>query len=181
MTTARALIRQRADMGGDLGEIVSDVNRQLAADVGASGRFMTLFYSRFDAERGIVRWARAGHDPAIFHDPSAALFEELGGRGLPLGVFERAEFEVCERRLPPGGIVLIGTDGIWETHNPAGEMLGKEAVCDIISREAHRSAEEILGAVIEAVEHFRGGVHQEDDITLVVVKAVAKGPGDPTC
>ena len=127
MTTARALIRQRAAMGGSMTEIVSDVNRQLTKDIEASGSFMTLFYGLFDPKAGSVRWVRAGHDPAIFYDPSGALFEELEGKGLALGVLEPAEFEACERPLRPGNIVIIGTDGIWEARNPDGDMFGKES------------------------------------------------------
>ena len=43
MATARALLRQRLSLPGDLAEAFSDVNSQLAQDVGASGQFMTLF------------------------------------------------------------------------------------------------------------------------------------------
>jgi sigma-B regulation protein RsbU (phosphoserine phosphatase) len=177
MTTARALIRQRAAMGGGIGEIVSDVNRLLVQDIEASGRFMTLFYSRLEPGALRVCWVRAGHDPAIFYDSSARRFDDLGGKGLPLGVLDTAEFEVCERPLHPGDVLVIGTDGIWEARNPGGEMFGKGAVCDVIGRCIGQSAAAILQAVVDAVSRFQDGADREDDITLVVIK-VEKNPSE---
>jgi sigma-B regulation protein RsbU (phosphoserine phosphatase) len=170
MTTARALIRQRAAMGGSLDAIVSDVNRHLTADIEASGRFMTLFYMRLDPGAMRTEWVRAGHDPALFYNPEADVFDELMGKGVPLGVMDTAEYEVCRRSMKPGDIFVIGTDGIWEARNPDGEMFGKRSVREIIERCAHQPAGRILEAVVDAVERFQDGSSREDDITLVVIK-----------
>ena len=172
MTTARALIRQRSALGGGIGDIVSDVNRLLVADIEASGRFMTLFYSRLEPRAMRVSWVRAGHDPAIFFDSAASRFHELGGDGLPLGVLDTTAYEIRERFLNVGDIMVIGTDGIWEARNPRGEMFGKQALCDLIADNAERPAKDILAAVVGAVERFQNGTDREDDITLVVIKVL---------
>jgi sigma-B regulation protein RsbU (phosphoserine phosphatase) len=69
MATARALIRQRSLMPGSIGEVVSDVNRQLSRDVLETGSFMTLFYLDVDARNNRLAWVRAGHDPALIYNP----------------------------------------------------------------------------------------------------------------
>ena len=69
MTTARAFLRQRMSRAGDLNQIAADVNRQLARDVEDSGQFMTLFLCEIDIDDQLVRWVRAGHDPAMIYDP----------------------------------------------------------------------------------------------------------------
>jgi len=33
--------------------------------------------------------------------------------------------------LAEGQIIFLGTDGIWETHDPRGKMFGKKPVQDI--------------------------------------------------
>jgi sigma-B regulation protein RsbU (phosphoserine phosphatase) len=105
---------------------------------------------------------------------------------MPLGIFDPVEFELCERALLPGNIVVIGTDGIWESLNQRREMFGKSAVFEIVTENAHRPAGEILQAVIDALERFMDGVDREDDITLVVIKVLpppsiwaAPGGADP--
>ncbi len=170
MTTARALIRQRYAMPGDISQIVSDVNRHLTKDVQESGQFMTLFYSEIDSREKNIKWVRAGHDPALLYDQNTDRFEELAGTGIPLGVFESTVYEASYRKIAAGQIILIGTDGIWETHNTTGDMFGKDKLKKIIRDHAKAPATKIVATIIDEVENFRKPLEQEDDITLVVVK-----------
>ncbi len=97
-------------------------------------------------------------------------FEELAGKGLPLGVNAAGVYSESGRSLDNGRLLVIGTDGIWETRNPAGEMFGKERFRALIRTHAHFPADAILQAIIAAVDEFRGPQSTEDDITLIVVK-----------
>ena len=174
MATARAFMRQRSSRSGSLAEVVSDVNRQLTRDVEDTGRFMTLFYLMIDLEARRMSWVRAGHDPAIWYDPKSGQFEELLGEGTALGVDENVQFvEYQKPGLKEGQILLLGTDGLWETQNPSGSMFGKDGIYEIIRQNTAASAREILNAIVAELEHFRQGREPEDDITLVVIK-VAK-------
>jgi len=170
MATARAMLRQRASMPGEANTIITDVNRHLTLDTYHTGQFMTLFYCEFDAEERIVRWVRAGHDPAIAYDPGADEFDELKGQGIALGLDATYEYSEFQRTIVPGQVIVIGTDGIWEMHNTAGEMFGKDALCEIIRANASAPANTILSAITDALNRFRGGQECEDDITMVVVK-----------
>ena len=173
MTTARALLRQRAAMPGDIRQVMTDVNLQLARDVEESGRFMTLFCIEVDVRRKVIHWVRAGHDPALLYDPAGDTFSELSGRGLPLGVFEQSDFELHRQNIAVGQIIVIGTDGIWETADPDGNLFGKRRLRDIIRAHADRPAAEMIQAITETVDRFRLPGEQEDDITLVIVKITA--------
>ncbi|MBT8365276.1 MAG: SpoIIE family protein phosphatase [Deltaproteobacteria bacterium] len=170
MATARALIMLRASMPGEAAGIISDVNRHLSLDTAKTGNFMTFFYSELTARGAEVRWVRAGHDPALVYDPSVDAFDELKGQGLPLGFDDSIEYDSFQRRLEPGQVIVIGTDGIWETHNRTSEMFGKEALMEIIRNNHTASARQIVDTVTEALEQFRGDEAPEDDITLVVIK-----------
>jgi sigma-B regulation protein RsbU (phosphoserine phosphatase) len=171
MASARAALRLRASLPGGPAEIIADVNRQFTADVNGSGAFMTLFYLAIDSTRAAVRWVRAGHDPAIWYDPDSGRFEEFGGQGVPLGIDEDAVFEERERiNLRSGGIIFIGTDGIWETAGPDGRLFGKDALRDLIRTTSERSARDITKAVVQALDDFRKGLKPSDDITMVVIK-----------
>ena len=173
MTTARAFLRQRASMTGNLNQIITDVNRQLSRDVEDSGRFMTLFFCEIDRLNKIIRWVNAGHDPAVTFDPDSGNFEELEGHSLPLGVSERAAYQESQRKIRPGQIILIGTDGIWESQNARGQMFGKERFRHVISTHARKTAIEILQAVIDEIDTFCHPLENEDDVTLVVIKVEA--------
>ena len=171
MASARAALRLRASLGGSLSAIVADVNRQFTEDVGDSGAFMTLFYLSVDGMRKTARWVRAGHDPAIYFDPASGRFEEFSGHGAPLGMEKGVLFEEQRRAgLKSGGMIFIGTDGIWETADPQGEMFGKQRLREILRTRHSDSAREIIQAVSQALEKHRQGLKPADDITMVVVK-----------
>ena len=72
--------------------------------------------------------------------------------------------------LSRGQIIMIGTDGLWETQNKSGEMFGKERLKVLIREHAQSSAEEMLTSIIDSLKIFQGSVKQEDDVTLVVAK-----------
>jgi len=170
MTTARAFLRQRTSRSGELDQVVADVNRQLTRDVEDSGRFMTLFICEVDRDNQIIHWVNAGHDPAMIYDREGGKFEELTGNALPLGVSEMTAYQKFDKKINPGQIIMMGTDGIWEAQNPQGEMFGKERFKDIIRHNAGRPAKEIMQAVIKQVDSFRHPLEKEDDVTLVVTK-----------
>jgi sigma-B regulation protein RsbU (phosphoserine phosphatase) len=170
MATARALIMLRSSMPGEAAGIINDVNRYLSLDTAQTGNFMTFFYCELTARGTEVRWVRAGHDPALVYDPSADAFDELKGQGLALGLDDTFEYDSFHRRMEPGQIIMIGTDGIWEMSNQAGERFGKKALMEIIRNNQTGSARKIVDTVTEALEQFRGDKTPEDDITLVVIK-----------
>jgi sigma-B regulation protein RsbU (phosphoserine phosphatase) len=170
MTTARAFLRQRASRSGELDHVVSDVNRQLTRDVEDSGRFMTLFICEIDRNNNVIHWVNAGHDPAMIYNREAGTFEELVGNSMPLGVSETAAYQKFDKKITPGQIIMMGTDGIWESQSPQGEMFGKERFKDIIRNNAVRPAKDIIQAVIEEVDRFCHPLEKVDDVTLVITK-----------
>jgi phosphoserine phosphatase RsbU/P len=169
MTAARAFLRMRASRPGHLGEIVTDMNRHLAADLGDIERFMTFFLLAVDGDS--VTWVGAGHDPALLMDPGSGTVAELEGDGPILGIDPDISFE--EHRAPfrgPGQVLALYTDGITETWSPGGELFGRERLKQSLLRHGHLGAGEILDGVIRDVQEFRGGAPHQDDLTLVVSK-----------
>ena len=170
MTSARALVRDRAYTVGGLAELMEGINRRLATDT-PSGQFMTLLYLVFNAQQRHVRWANAGHEPPILYDPSGERIEELKGGGVALGISTECVYDEHRREgLQPGQVIAMGTDGIWEARDPHGEFFGTDRFHEIIRTHADRSASEICEAVIDALVDFRKGAPQTDDVTLVVIK-----------
>ena len=171
MTTVRALLRCRVFLPGRLDEIMNDVNKLLWRDTSISGNFVTLFYLEVDRRQNTMRWVRGGHDPAMVYFPVSGEFSELKGNGLALGVDADWSFEYNELPVPnEEQLILIGSDGAWEVENATGEQFGKERIRQMLAAKSDLQPEEILRAIIEAINRFRGEKPQDDDITLIVVK-----------
>lgn len=174
MTTTRASLRHAAVDHEPIERVLGGVNRVLEADT-SDGRFMTLLFLRLDPQDHTLRWVSAGHDPAIIYTPGAGgSFAELtDASGVPLGVVPEYDYPAsAQTTLSPGQIVVAGTDGIWEARNINGAMFGKEKLKALIAEHAEKPAAEIARAVVDAVHEHHMGVHQQDDITVLVVKRV---------
>jgi phosphoserine phosphatase RsbU/P len=172
MTAARAYLRMRALRPGSLGEVVSDMNRNLAVDLGDVERyirFMTFFL--LEVRDDAVSWVSAGHEPALLVDPGSGTVVDLEGDGPLLGLDPDVAFR--ERRAPfrePGLVLALCTDGITEAWNDQGEQFGRERLKQSLLRHAPQDACVILEAVMRDFIDFLGPAPQKDDLTLVVLK-----------
>jgi sigma-B regulation protein RsbU (phosphoserine phosphatase) len=173
MTTARGILRSQAShQGTELVPFLADLNQHLVRDTEDS-YFMTLFYAVLDSETRTCRWISGGHGPILYYSSSEKMVTELPCSGIPLGILEETEFQDMQPiTMPVGTILLIGTDGIWETRNPKGELFGIQRLSSLLEKCSGASAAEIYSATMEAVVNFRDSAPQDDDVTLVVIKAI---------
>ena len=171
MATVRSSLRQRIASPGSISQVIADVNNQMVGDFAESGQFATLFYLTIDPSCRAAEWVRAGHDPAIYYDPAADEFLELGGFGMALGVEKDSQYEKNRRTdFPAGSIIVLGTDGIWETRDESGRMFGRTALYDVIRRHSAAAADTIMQATFNEINKFSSAGELEDDVTLVVIK-----------
>jgi sigma-B regulation protein RsbU (phosphoserine phosphatase) len=170
MTTARAMLHAFAPQSRTLSEVMSAINERLSDDVHA-GRFMTLFYLVVDPATRTLRWISAGHDPALLYRPADGSLHELAGEDIPLGVDASWHYRECTPFNGAGGdVVLMGTDGVWDTRNAEQESFGKERLKELLRTHAALPAGEICVAITDALQAFRDGAPQTDDLTLVVLR-----------
>jgi serine phosphatase RsbU (regulator of sigma subunit) len=171
MATARGVLRSHAQQCTSLGHLLTHVNELLVVDTDGQ-RFMTMLIGAIDVSSMSFRWASAGHDQPFLFDPdSGQLIEIESNNGLPLGVEDSATYiESVHTGLRPGQIMLIGTDGLWESRNAAGELFGKERVGEAMAALAQLTASEIEAGIYKRLQDFCGGCPNVDDITYVVIK-----------
>lgn len=173
MTSTRAYLRARAMQTGPLNQVTDDVNRLLCMDTGASGHFVTAFIASVWGNKREIRWVRAGHEPALLYNPDQDMFESLDGKGIALGVDPHVRYRMNTRSgLPRGTIILIATDGLWESKHGGNATFGKDAVRDVVWRYRHASAGTIADVLKESTINFHRHSKPEDDMTLVVIKFV---------
>jgi len=125
--------------------------------------------------------ATTGKETKYAHDVAAGIrsvikgetkeFLELAGSGMALGVDKHCRFE--ENRMEGfrrGGIIVMGTDGVWEARNERGRMFGLTAIYDVIRHKSAAGAVDIMEAIFGQIKKFRNAAELEDDVTLLVVK-----------
>jgi sigma-B regulation protein RsbU (phosphoserine phosphatase) len=170
MTAVRALVQSHSGAGYSVLPVMRAINRHLTAD-SARGTFVTLVYMIIEPGSRGIRWISAGQGPILFYDADRDAVEELEAHDIPLGVQTEWNFHESYRyQWPRAGVLMIGTDGIWETQNEAGEMFGRERLMQVVRASAGLPAAGICEAVCARLSEFRGRAPQRDDVTMVVVK-----------
>lgn len=149
---------------------LDDLNLELGPD-----EIVTLVYVLVDTARGTARVARAGHLPPIVTSPDGTVrVVEEGGSG-PLGAprDKRVEAEVD---LPPGGLLVLYTDGLVEDRATGLEEGTAQLAACLRDMAPYRQPTESLAIrVLELCPRDR----HEDDLALLVARYTA-GMETPT-
>lgn len=166
----RAYVHASLATGQNLTELISRLNDLLVADLPAS-RFVTFVGAVLDRRTHSALVLSAGHGPTYHYIASERRLVELRADGLPLGVEPGIEFpEPTRLELAPGDLLILLTDGLFESPNDQGERFGLDRLRTAIRDAADLDADEIIRHLTGASLAFSGGVPPEDDVTLVVVK-----------
>ena len=132
-------------------------------------RFATAFLGFLDLATGSLRFASAGHDPAILQRRDGRV-EWLERTGVPLGLFPDMGYDTGEARLEPGDTLMLYSDGLTEAANPADEEFGRERLARVCLEHRERGPESIAAAIDAALENFVEGRPYHDDRTVVIVQ-----------
>ena len=172
MATARGALHSLVDRHqSNVDMLASELNNQLCRGT-ANADFMTMFYGVLNPEERSLSWISAGQAPIFFYRTDGQV-HELHSSGIPLGIIEDTPYDTASLiNFASGEILLIGTDGIWETRNMEGEMFGDQRVIELLLQQANESADDIARQLISELDRFRGEHSRDDDITLMVVKAI---------
>lgn len=81
--------------------------------------YFTMWYGVYDKRTRTLRYASGGHPPALLLVDGAVT--ELGTPGLIIGGMPGSEFVTAERVMPPGALLYLFSDGVYEIHSPAPE------------------------------------------------------------
>src|SRR5262245_28172302 len=141
---------------------------QLFYENTAKSDYATLFFAEYDDQTRHLRYSNCGHPPAFLLRRDQAV-ERLESTSTVLGLFERWDCAIEERRLDPGDTLALYTDGATESSNLRGEEFGEERLLEALKQYRELSSQELLAAVTAQVRQF-GPREQADDITLIVAK-----------
>ncbi len=170
MTTVRAFLISAVENYSDPASLLNDINKWITKDCESSGNFTTMFFLELDPQTQILRWVRAGHEPPLHYHSQSGLVTNLESAGIVLGIDGSYTFENQFSEIDKGDIILLGTDGIFDTRNQADLVFGQDRVNEIIIQHKEQPAAVIQKTIVAEVKKFRGEVSQEDDLTLVVIK-----------
>ncbi len=171
MIGLRACLRAVARLQDDLATIMTLANWFLSEDVGED-RFATLFVAKLRPADRTFEYAGAGMGGFVVR--SGGNVENCSSTGMPIGVLvDSAQVISGPIALGDGDMLLVATDGLFESMASDSRMFGQQSILNIAVASRHKSPQEIINDMHRAVVDFTGAKQQADDITIIVVKAEA--------
>ncbi|MBP1678553.1 MAG: rsbU 7 [Bacteroidetes bacterium] len=180
MSKVQGIMRSLHAFGLGPRELLLRANALLHGDI-EKRSFVTAVGARFDTAGRNVRIARAGHLPVYHYRAGSGAVARILPRGLGLGLSANRLFdeELEEVSIPfaTGDVFVFVTDGVTEAERKGLEQLGEEKVMAVLQESAAEGAAAVRDAILGAVEAFAAGEKQNDDRTVVVVRATAHPAG----
>jgi phosphoserine phosphatase RsbU/P len=161
------ILRSHAPIEPGPAEMLSAVNNSLG-ERRIEGQFVSIIYAVWDDEARTLQVANSGLPRPIYcHNGKVEVIEATG---LPLGLFDDADYDEFNFRAKPGDLFVFFSDGILDARNQDGELFGRQRVEQIVSRAAGKSAEWIVDTLFKAVLEHAGSEDPFDDQTVVAIK-----------
>jgi sigma-B regulation protein RsbU (phosphoserine phosphatase) len=152
----QALVRSIAGVSADPLDLARQMNAHLSRYTPID-RFATAVFVVLNRDTGELTYVNAGHNaPMVFGTGSERSLEPTG---VPLGLFSEAVYTAGTALLPPGGALLLYTDGLTDSiSGDNAEDRLRNALAD-----ASGNTMQILKSLVDP--HFN-----EDDVTILLVK-----------
>ncbi len=161
------ILRSHAPIEPGPAEMLSAVNFSLG-ERRIDGQFVSLIYAVWDDRNRTLQVANSGLPRPIYcHDGKIEIIEATG---LPLGLFDDADYDEFSFRAKPGDMFVFFSDGILDASNKAEELFGRERVGEIVAANPNASANEMVKLIFQAVAEHASGVEAFDDQTVVAIR-----------
>jgi serine phosphatase RsbU (regulator of sigma subunit) len=167
MTGLQARVRMLAERPWDLAGMMSGLDRGVAGGC-PSNRFVSLVLCLLDGQTGEMEFCNAGHNAPILVRSDGEV-ELLPSGGTVLGIMPELGYEIGTRTLKPGDLLVIYSDGVTESLNPAEEEFGEDRLIELLQTLRGETAGEVITRVNAVLADWTAGSPPHDDLTLVAV------------
>ena len=112
----------------------------------------------------------AGMPPYFIYRANSNTTEEILLSGIPLGSFNKVEYDEHHTGFNKGDILAIISDGLAEAPNANGELFDYPQIQSIMTEFSHLDAKTLIDELMRQTDTWLAGAHNPDDITIVIIK-----------
>jgi len=169
MSATMSLFRREMNLGGSAGDILTRLNAHLYQALQAK-IFVTVGLAIYDKSNGelMIQYANAGHmPPYLLVD---GVLTDYIYPSMPLGVSPDSQYRSHSIEIPAGGRFIMYTDGMIESMNEQGTMVGFEGFEQYLlglnsELEPIQQINQLMNSIVPKVAN-----KAEDDMTIVMLK-----------
>lgn len=161
------LLRSTASLEPSPAQMLSAINLSLN-ERRIEAQYVSLAYAVWDDEHHQMTIANSGVPrPLVCRNGK---IERIQSDGLPLGLFEDADYEEVTVEANSGDVFVFISDGILDSFGPDGHQFGNKRLEEIVARSCSLSADGIVTAIFDAVSAHKKDRATFDDETVLAVK-----------
>jgi phosphoserine phosphatase RsbU/P len=150
------------------GEVLSALNQAFQME-NQNGLYFTIWYGVYHRPTGRLRYASAGHPPAILvSGPRGQRGEvkSLSAVGCPVGFIPDAPYVSQECSFAGPAQLFLFSDGAYEIARPDGTLLDFEDFEEVLTRAVPEEASE-LKELLRFVQEVHGSKDLDDDFSII--------------
>jgi phosphoserine phosphatase RsbU/P len=165
----RTVFAATAPFSDDPRQLLSWANTALVERAGTGADFVTAGCMTYHPEAKLLRWAYAGHPPALWmHDGHELV---APSQGSPLGIGADPEYVEGSLRSDGTAGVLLYTDGLTEARRD-GKLFGLEGVAAALGELDDPSPSEAVAILRSRVAEYAAG-RLSDDLCMLAARIAA--------
>lgn len=181
MTMLRGMLRAEVLNAHSPSRILQHLNHVMYADLENSNRFVTLFYSEYDAKTRTLSYSNAAHNPPLLWQAATGTLKRLDTLGMLIGLDMDSKYHEAHVQLQPGDTIIYYTDGFTDAGNQNGDRFDEENLARHFQWACQHcsSPQAILDYLFNQVQQFIGpDRHNDDDMTLIVMQVKPESEGE---
>ena len=121
-------------------------------------------------QNGSMKMSSAAMPPMYHFEKKNNKVDEITISNLPLGGLMSENFTVLDKKFAKDDVLVMLSDGLPEAPNKDGDLLDYAAVKECIEKHSTKTASEIKDELVKLSDKWMNGIHNPDDITIVVCK-----------
>ncbi|HEY9076983.1 MAG TPA: SpoIIE family protein phosphatase [Anaerolineaceae bacterium] len=168
MAVTRSLLQAEAHRGGSPDKVLQRVNRNII-DMNNAAMFITVFFGILDFRSHEFSYCRAGHEIPFLVTADHNSIPLQRGQGQPLGIIDELIVDVQTIIIPPGGTLILYSDGVPDALDPNEIPFSRERLESELKNLRFNSAQEACNQIVSMIMTYQGTAAQFDDITLCAI------------
>lgn len=151
-------------------EVIQSIINKFLIDTVNFENYATSLVLIIDPDKRNISFSSSAHLPLLLYKSGQKSFLEFDAEGLPLGVDKNSKYSQKDLEVDKGDIVVLATDGFFESRNENGESYSKERLKDIFVKNSKLKISDIGAKIKDDIRFFLKNSFQKDEQSLILIK-----------
>ena len=132
--------------------------------------YFTIAFGVMNTQTGIIELVQAGHPHPLLIRKATGDIIRTGKGGVPVGMIDGITYEADCIQMQPGDRMLLYSDGLIESSNPAGEQYSVEMLEALQASVADKELKQARDITEQALHDWCDDDRFDDDMTFLLLE-----------